>query len=187
MGKKILIGLAGPAGVGKDTAADYIEQLYGLKKYALAGPIKDALASMGFAREIYDADDMKDVIIPHIGVSYRKMAQTLGTEWGRSLHPEFWLGLADIGYQILPPHVPGMVVSDIRFENEAAWVRENGLLIHISGASRRTLAADGKGHASEAGLERLPGDVVVYNIAERAQLYHQLMGVLEQTYPELQP
>lgn len=185
MGKKILIGLAGPAGVGKDTAADYIEQLYGLKKYALAGPIKDALASMGFAREIYDADDMKDVIIPHIGVSYRKMAQTLGTEWGRAQNPEFWLRLAEMSYSYLPARVPGMVVSDIRFENEAAWVREHGLLIHIGGASRRAIAADGKGHASEAGLARLPGDVVVYNVAERVQLYQQLMGVLEQTYPVL--
>jgi hypothetical protein len=56
------------------------------------------------------------------------MAQTLGTEWGRQcLGADFWLNVASTymadlrgqGYR-------NFVVSDVRFANEAAWVRAQG-------------------------------------------------------------
>ena len=82
----LLIGLTGRARVGKDTAASFLANDYLLKRYAFAQPIKDAAEAMGFARSVYDNDDMKERVIQGLGVSYRRILQTLGTEWGRSLN-----------------------------------------------------------------------------------------------------
>ena len=74
--------------------------------------------------------------------------QTLGTEWGRELiNPELWLILAK---QRLLNFGPGMVIADVRFENEAEWVRsQGGRVIHIE----RPSAVAVEVHASEAGIK----------------------------------
>lgn len=185
MGKKILVGLAGPAGVGKDTAARFLVERFGLTQYAFAGPIKDALDALGFARKHYDIDGVKDEPIPGLGFSYRRMAQTLGTEWGRSLHSDFWLLLAQRFHDARSMHdetFVGTVVSDVRFENEAKWVRANGLLIHIAGPARREIATDGTQHASEAGLSREQGDVVVTNTGSLTFLFGQLDATVNRVF-----
>lgn len=174
MGTKALIGVAGPAGVGKDTAARYLARTFHLEHYAFAGPIKDALSAMGFERGLFDQDGFKDEPIPDIGVSYRKLAQTLGTEWGRSIVSDFWLRLAVRRHSNLPDDLLGMVISDVRFDNEAAWVRQHGLLIHIVGPSRREIAGDGKSHSSEVPLDRKMGDVIVTNTGSETFLCGQL-------------
>jgi hypothetical protein len=183
----ILIGLAGPAGVGKDTAARYIADEFSLLQYAFASPIKDALQAMGFDRRVYDQDEVKDAPIPELNVSYRKLAQTLGTEWGRAMHEEFWLMLGKRRFavmQSMPEHAAyrGMVVSDVRFPNEAQWVRETGLLIHLAGPSRRPIAEDGSSHASEAGICKQQGDVVVTNTGSLTFLFGQLNATIIQTF-----
>lgn len=183
MEKKILIGLAGPARVGKDTAAKYLSDTFLLEPYALASPIKAALDAMGFRREVYDNDEAKDLNIAAIGCSYRKLAQTLGTEWGRSLHPNFWINVAQHRYNELPESYQGMVVSDVRFNNEAAWIRRNrGIVIHIHGAPRAQLAADGVAHASEAGIEREQGDVIVSNTGSLTFLFGQLNSAVHMSF-----
>jgi hypothetical protein len=179
MGKKLLIGLAGRAGVGKDTAAKYLCDEFTMRQYALASPIKDALSAMGFHRGLYDRDDVKDQPIAGLGVSYRKLAQTLGTEWGRAIHPEFWLILGSREWHALSPDFRGMVISDVRFENEAALVRDaGGIVIHIAGPSRRPIAIDGAVHASEGGVERVQDDVVVTNTGSLTFFFGQLHSVV---------
>lgn len=176
---RLLIGLAGAAGVGKDTTAEILWSRYGVHQYALAGPIKSALSAMGFTREEFDKDGAKDAIILELGVSYRRMAQALGTEWGRKLHPQFWLKLAE-RFERRMTHLAGMCISDIRFENEADWVRSRGgSVVHIIGPSRRPIAADGQGHASEAGIERKMGDLFLHNTADLPFLREQIDTLME--------
>lgn len=184
MGKKLLIGLTGPAGVGKDTAAGFLVQAFGLRQYAFASPIKDALEAMGFPRKHYDQDLVKDEPIPGIGVSWRRMAQTLGTEWGRSMHPDFWLLLAQRQHDAacMLEEFVGTVVSDVRFENEAAWIRKEGVLIHISGPARREIASDGKGHASERGIQPLPNDLFVTNTGSMTFMFGQLSSLVTHSF-----
>lgn len=131
------IGFCGLAGSGKDTAAAYLASVSGYSTYALASPIKKMLAAIG----IYEPTrENKEKLIPEIGVSYRRLAQTLGTEWGRANSPDFWVNLAKT-------QVRGNVIfTDIRFENEAKMIRESGgILVLVEG--RGGIA--GK-HASEA-------------------------------------
>lgn len=151
----MIIGIAGKAGSGKDTVADFLVQEHGYVKYSWAAPIKAALAAMGFPEP---ADrDLKEAIIPELGVSWRHLAQTLGTEWGRKLaHPDLWLILA-------ARHMTERtVIADVRFENEAAMVRENGgVILHMTGRQADLGAA--ASHASEAGLWVWAKDYVIDN------------------------
>lgn len=84
--------------------------------------------------------------------------QLLGTEFGRDLvHRDVWLTLAS---GALRRGGPGMIIADVRFDNEAAWIRgHGGVIVHIE----RGKAAPVRAHASEAGVERLAGDLRVFN------------------------
>ncbi len=177
----IIIGLAGKARVGKDTAAAYLNDRHKLAQVAFAQPIKHALTALGFYQEDYDTVERKNEIIPWLGVSYRRLAQTLGTEWGRELHPDFWLLLAQRGVEAREKlGCSGVVISDVRFDNEADWVRaRGGLIVHMEGPARSGMAVDGEGHASERGIKRQLNDVVVSNTGSLDFLYRQLDTVME--------
>lgn len=161
-----LIGLTGFAGSGKDTAADYLVQNYGFIKYSFAGPLKEMLKVIGVDCDNRDTKERKH---PVFGASPRRMAQTLGTEWMREcVNSQGWLLLADQFIKNTLPEVPGIVISDVRFENEARFLREkNGLLIHVV---RDTAPVEG--HASEAGVKFLDEDRCLMNdkTIERMQM-----------------
>ena len=59
--------------------------------------------------------------------------QTLGTEWGRELvHPHLWILLANERLKVLRGAGIGMLISDVRFQNEADWIRsEGGIVLEI--------------------------------------------------------
>lgn len=154
-----VVGLAGKARSGKDTLAAAIIAARGGYRYGFADPIKqmtDVFVPRG-------GDHEKEVVIPELGKSRRQLWQTLGTEWGRDLiNPNIWLTIA--GWR-LQKDGPGMVIADLRFENEADWVRsKRGLVIHV----QRPNAAAVHGsttHASEAGLVIGEQDMIFRNLS----------------------
>lgn len=154
-----LVAIAGPAGSGKDTAGRVLIEERGFTKLSFAHGLKAALAAMGFP-EPATADE-KEKIIPWVGVSWRHLAQTLGTEWGRKLvHADLWVLMAE---NRIRTEGGKWVITDLRFENEAEMVRRlNGVVCHIDGRAH-PMAEGTKGHASEAGVERLPTDVLIDN------------------------
>jgi hypothetical protein len=101
------------------------------------------------------------------------MMQTLGTDWGRDLiSPNLWTLLA---HQRLLRNGPGMVIPDIRFENEAAWVRDHGgMVIHLT----RPDAEPVQKHPSENGVKRLPQDVQLFNIGTLEELQSSVKALL---------
>lgn len=156
---KVLIGIAGPARSGKDTVAEYLVKEFGYMRLAMADPLKDGLLIMlrhvGVRWE-HLWGDKKEEVIPALGKSARQMFQTLGTDWGRHLvHPDLWIKVAEGRCPDLTSHV----LSDVRFENEAAFVRRHGKLIHL----HRPDAQKVNPHSSEAGVRREPGDLVITN------------------------
>ena len=130
---KRLIGIMGLARVGKDTATAHLCDTYGMESYAFADPIKSMLTGV-FGDLFRDGD--REAPIDWLGKSPRQLMQTLGTEWGREIvHPDLWVLVADqmwkkyqeIGWGA------GVVLSDVRFRNEAEWVlAQGGLLISLS-------------------------------------------------------
>lgn len=139
----MIIGITGPSGSGKSTlaAALKVAAPYSLTALSFADPIRHMLLELGLTVE--QLRGLKEVSLPEYGVTPRYMMQTLGYEWGRqAIHPDVWLR----HLQMRARAYNHVVVDDVRFENEAAWVRKNGRLIHVMW---------GRGpdaHASESGV-----------------------------------
>jgi predicted ATPase len=162
-----IIGLTGFAGSGKDTVRDILEDM-GFVGFAFADPIRamlrELLSGSGLDDKWMECREFKELVIPELGVSYRQMAQMLGTEWGRSLHADFWVRLAgayvaDIQDQAFERGV-NFCVSDVRFENEANFVRERGGVIWRIDRPGVERVRD---HASERQIESIAYDTVVPN------------------------
>lgn len=153
-----LIGIAGRARSGKDTVANFIIAAIGGYRYSFADPIRAMLSPLGVDMNDPYWQARKEDIIPALGVSPRRMMQTLGTEWGRNLiNPDLWIIMA---HQRLLQNGPGMVIPDVRFENEAAWIRKHGgRIIHVIRPEAKAVEA----HASEDGIEMLDADAQLFN------------------------
>lgn len=156
--KKIIIGITGIAGSGKDTVRAILEAEHAAHGMAFADPMRTMIGALFEANGIdkgYMLDrEFKEQPIPGIGASYRQMAQTLGTQWGRDcLDQDIWLRIAaakirDLEWQHSAPGV--YVISDVRFYNEAEWVRAQGGVIW---RVRREQAMPVRTHVSELQYE----------------------------------
>jgi len=165
MTKPILIGLTGYAGTGKDTVRSLLEQDHDFDGIAFADPIRDMLGvlldSMEIPRDWMIERDLKEQDIPSLGVSYRKMAQALGTEWGRALNSDLWLDIAAEKIRVCQQYGnPGVVISDVRFVNEAQWIKAQGGLIW---KIIRPDVEPVREHVSEDLVASLPYDYVIDN------------------------
>lgn len=172
---QILIGLAGHARAGKDTVARYLAQHLTLITYAFADPFKQAIASMFHLTAAQLDGAEKELPLPWLGKSPRELMQLLGTEWGREMvHPHVWLLLAEQNLQLLAEHdqaMKGVVISDVRLEMEADWVRSNGgVIFHIS----RPGVSPVSDHPTEAGVRRYSSDYVIENNGTLEELYDQV-------------
>lgn len=150
-----LLGLIGPAGSGKSAIAEYLMHDHCFEVVAFADALKEGLAEMlCVPRELLEDRAQKEQPIDWLGRSPRELMQTLGTEWGRKMvHPDLWVRALDRRLQewgcFNPDIDDRIVVSDVRFENEAAWViSRGGLLWEIYGRA----ASDVRAHESEAGI-----------------------------------
>lgn len=116
----------------------------------------------------------KENEIPLFGRSVRYIMQTLGTEWGRELiHPDIWVKLAEC---VLFERGERMIISDVRFDNEADFIREHGgVILHVT----RTDARKIEPHASEAGIRMSSMDLYVANDGTIDMLYTQLAALFD--------
>lgn len=149
----LILGLLGRAGAGKDTIAGYLYQEHGFEvPIAFADPLYAGLSAMlGISVEELADRDRKEQPIDWLGCSPRMLLQTLGTEWGRNMvHTDLWVRLMDRRVsEAAHAGATRLVITDVRFENEARWILERGgLLWEVYGRS------DGKvrAHVSEAGV-----------------------------------
>ncbi|MFV1943450.1 deoxynucleotide monophosphate kinase [Pseudomonas luteola] len=160
--RKLLIGLTGRAGSGKTTAAEHIAGEFCFNEYALAQPIKEAVATL-FGQDIgFAQGEAKEAVIPWLGKSSRQLQQLLGTEWGRKLvHPDIWLLLAEREWcRTLTGPAKGLVIGDIRFDNEAKWIKRNGgYIINVFREGVQPVVT----HESENGIDPYLIDIWVDN------------------------
>lgn len=181
-----LIGLTGRAGCGKDTIASFLCEANGFVQIALADPLRDGLKAMlGVTDEQLHRRDLKEAPIDWIGRSPRELLQTLGTEWGREhVAADLWLRVAARRIDRIkasPPclHVAGIVVSDIRFENEADWLRDlGGQVWHIKGQKRHQLDGQTAVHSSEQHIPAKAGEPRIYNFGTLGDLYDQVTEII---------
>lgn len=168
-----VIGLVGKKRSGKDTAADWMTKGCPLSaKIAFADPLKNAMVALLGCKSVEDmeAEFGKEDPIPFLGgVSLRKMYQTLGTEWGRRLiHSHLWIKLMDRRLdQLEKEGFELVVVSDVRFENEAEYLRNRGArMVHIVRPDPQELKpwwTRWRTHASEKGVKPERWETVIHN------------------------
>lgn len=156
-----LVGMTGRAGSGKSVSAGMIP---GGVVIQLADPLYAALSTMtGIPEVLLRHREQKERPIEWLGKSPRQMLQSLGTEWGReTVAKDIWLQLCRRRInQLREQGISMVVVADVRFENEAAMIRESGgRICHV----RRPMADSADvDHTSEAGIQMADGDVLVVN------------------------
>ena len=124
----MIIGIAGPAGSGKNTTADIIQALLprtAVQQLAFADPMRAMLNASGIFDDVFSPFELnKQKVHPRWGVSVRQAMQALGTAWGRNLiHETLWRDLT-LDKCVDPSML--YIITDVRFLNEAEEIQEHG-------------------------------------------------------------
>lgn len=180
-----IIGLTGKARAGKDTIGKHLVAAHGYATYAMASQLKAMLGAIGYHETNFQTTEEKEAVIPELGVSYRHMAQTLGTDWMRkSVNARGWLILAEKALDSWQRNstVEGVVITDVRFDNEAVMVRElGGTVIHVLSNRDSGMTDATKGHESEQGVTFVEGDKTLYNFGDIPQLHLSVDAIFGNT------
>lgn len=159
-----ILGITGPMGCGKSTIREMITGCIPTVQLSFADTLKRMvslmLAEMGHDSSHPYTQDGKATTIPELGCTVREMLQTIGTQWGRQcVHPDLWVIIAMHRAQSYGADRGTVVFDDVRFENEAAGIRNaGGHIIHVVD---RGGVADA--HESEQGISLTADDYVIEN------------------------
>jgi hypothetical protein len=140
----MIIGIAGFQGSGKDTIADYLQNIYGFKRDSFANTLKDAVSSVfGWDRELLEGRTTESrtwreqvdtwwaerLHMPNLTPRY--VLQVWGTEVARkSFHDDTWIASLE---NKLRKTSNDIVISDVRFPNEIAAIkRAGGVVIRVT-------------------------------------------------------
>ena len=171
-----IIGIAGHARAGKDTVAQFIREAHHCMTYAFAEPLKNMLKAVGL--EEHELNGWrKDELNNDFQATPRHMMQTLGTEWGRdTVNSDIWVIAAAKRIQQMHRSQPDatILVTDVRFQNEADFVRKHGFLIHVERPIQRI---DGSTHRSENRLSMLDSDYYIINNGDLDDLREESLRI----------
>lgn len=164
----MIIGLSGYAQSGKDTVANILVEKHGYTRIAFADPIRNLLYEMdplipkGYRESVinYRLQDLVDSYgWDKVKVDYpevRRLLQELGVGARKLFGDKFWIyeALSDVAPQ------DKVVVSDVRFENEAKWIQEfNGQIWRIKRVGTEAV----NDHVSESEMDGYPVDQIFVN------------------------
>lgn len=168
----VLIGLIGRAGSGKTAAAYHLMTRHGFIAVAFADVLKNdviepMLTALGIDYAHLHEPTLKNTPLPGYEreqLTARKMMQEFG-DAGRRCAPDWWVDqlAASVGLTAEHAHTPihdRIVVSDVRYPNEAAWVlRHGGVLVRLT----REDAEPVREHSSEQHADTLTAHVDIAN------------------------
>lgn len=200
----MIIGICGLIGSGKDTIADYLQNIYGFRRESFAATLKDAVSSVfGWDRDLLEGRTRQSrtwreqvdpwwserLGMPHL--TPRWVLQHWGTEVVRkSFHDDVWI--ASLENKLLKT-TDDVVISDCRFPNEIQAIKNvGGTVIRVvrgpepewyetavlanqgNTTAQATLAQYGI-HASETAWAGTDFDLVIDNNADGLDnLYQQV-------------
>lgn len=188
--KMQLIGLHGKKQVGKDTIAEYLVDQYFYERIAFADVLKEAVANLfNISREMVDELKLEDsigckghVVLQIDGFieydySWREFLQRFGTEMGRNTFGQhFWLDAWHDRYEAARQRKQNVVVTDVRFENEARRIlSEGGYVIEVT----RPTSTNEDEHASEQRISEELIDGWIDNNGTIEQLYADVDQLME--------
>ena len=166
MSTENIIGLAGKAGSGKDTAGAFLSTYHGYRRFAYADALKRA--ALDINPIIFDDERLAPLVVVH-GMDFvkraypeaRRFLQELGTSM-RGVDEQIWLRPLDMMAFALAPE-SGIVVTDVRFDNEAQQIIDlGGIVVNIVRTGAGLSGAEAN-HASEAGVSEDLIDTTIHN------------------------
>lgn len=174
----LLLAFTGKAGAGKSTAAEWYVKEHRFFPESFAERPKVAMQNL-FGLEhsqVFGNKEQKEAVIPslsrHRHISGRLLLQTFCTEWAReTISPDVWVWPVEKKWETMKniPGFKGMVISDLRFDNEAKWVKsQGGIIIEITevknGEESKWSSDDAmEKHVSESGISMDLIDATVGN------------------------
>ncbi|MER8014267.1 hypothetical protein ACIQ7S_03575 [Streptomyces griseoluteus] len=170
------VGLIGKARVGKDTVAAMLGQRFGYERVAFADKLKTAALA---ANPIVGHELYADEVIPvHLAIAVRthgwdyvkeeypearRFLQSYG-QTIREADPGFWIRAAWPAMDAVTARRLPVVVSDVRYLNEADHLRRAGfLLIRVMRHNDKTLTGEAARHSSETELDDYSADMTISN------------------------
>lgn len=206
-----IIGLRGKSRSGKNTLAAHLVQQYGYFEIALADPMKRFLMEVfdispnllwghSSLREVEigpplpkidvvsvqpDGSSTKMGEMPYgTPLTPRRLLQTLGTEWGRSMMENVWVNYTfrviekmagSEGYVYDPlrgvvvhpqgrlTRWKGAIITDVRFDNESIALRDKGHTVVYLHRPSTEAPNPAMQHASETQVIKLPHERLLLN------------------------
>ena len=173
-----IIGITGQARAGKDSIGDYLMYMTEARfiRLSFAAPLKRMVATLLNRDEDWINEHKED----HIDglASPRRLLQTLGTDWGRSMiDPNIWVNLVnrELNERLLSESLEGVVLTDCRFNNEADWIHGNGGEVW---QVIRPDAPEVNSHVSEAGIDPERVDRIILNDGSLEDLYLKIEEII---------
>ena len=140
----MIIGICGLIGSGKDTIADYLQNIHQFRRESFASTLKDAVAHVfGWPRDLLEGRTRESrewreqvdpwwserLDMPHLTPRY--VLQVWGTEVARrSFHDDIWIASLE---NKLRKTQDDVVISDCRFPNEISAIkRAGGTVIRVT-------------------------------------------------------
>jgi hypothetical protein len=173
--KMPLLAITGKKGSGKTTVAGFLKtRLH--EEVSFASPLKELCRTVfGLTSEQLEDPVLKETVDFRYGVSPRKILQEVGTGLFRETLPKLIPNTEHIWVRCLGRKideltemgVTNIVVSDVRFDDEADFLRKRKFtIIHTI---RPGQVVDS--HSSELGITRDPSDLVIENSSGLSDLY----------------
>jgi len=176
-----IIGIAGAAGSGKDTAAQLIKDHSSNSiLYSLASPLKES-ASILFGIDIEDFYDRiaKEKINDVWKLTPRQLLIKMGTDFGRNvINKDIFIIRAQVEInKHFSENFDYFIIPDIRFDNEAEFVKDNdGIIIKLDRNNRDVVQLD---HETEYGISDDLVDIYINNNSSILDLEYELIRALE--------
>lgn len=177
-----IIGLTGPAGSGKSTVAGILRVRHAYHEVSFAHPLRD------FVKRLLgiDSDTLQQIKEKPqdalCGWSPREVMQMMGQEFGREMIGiDLWVRrvdreigwLTDLRETGVVKKLNGIVVSDVRYPNEAEYIRERGELWRLTRAGHAVPL-----HASEAGVTVTDREQILDNDCDLPTLNQRVAQLL---------
>ena len=174
--KNFIIGVGSKARVGKDTLVNMFLQFFAAKninakRYAFADELKKELDPLFLLNAGISAftEDPKDKAL------LRKTMIAWGTGFWREKDPDHWIQRLEQNINAAIPHI--VCVSDVRFPNEAFWIKKNGgAFIHLD-------RLDGLGELfPPAGPDEAENDPILKEMADHKFIWESSNNNLSDCY-----
>ena len=194
---KMIIGIMGAVGSGKDTCGDYLASTHEFRKVAFAKRVKDvAHAAFGWDRELLEGATAesrawRERVDPVWGFSPRHALQKIGTEMFRAhLDADIWVKA--VRNELTASPEQNFVITDVRFENEVDMIKAlGGHIVYVERGRQPDWTAEaraGRPYDESCGVHvtdwnsyalTCRADICIFNNGELRDLYTRLDSLVQ--------